>query len=359
MRAKGIDISKYQNKFTFQNNVDFVIIKATEGWAVDPWYGFNVDEVVKAPVRGAYHYFRTASDPIVQANNLIANTKEKGLHFLAVDYEAKNNVLDESGATNYLACLMYLMNNQPLPVIIYTSSYIYRDNLRHWHATFDQFPLWLARYSGQDPETSDPTSIVERDWSVWQHTSDGDGPYYGTEKVDDNYTSYIDEDVYNGTLEEMKAWLGVEEDCCEELEAKIAQAINNNTNSIMNNAQIINSNSLGIAELAKRLATLQQGQLELAENGLGYEDKFAEIEANAIFWDLNIDNHNSLVGEVKAMDEVVQANAVDIEKNKLELNDCVDVGAFMAVVDKLNERIDGLEGGHNHPAWFKRWGLVK
>ena len=30
MRARGIDISHYQQSFTFKNNIDFIVIKATE-----------------------------------------------------------------------------------------------------------------------------------------------------------------------------------------------------------------------------------------------------------------------------------------------------------------------------------------
>ena len=41
---------------------------------------------------------------------------------------------------------------------------------------------------------------------------------------------------------------------------------------------LVKTCSSGIAELARRLDNLQQGQLELAENGLGYEDKFAKLD---------------------------------------------------------------------------------
>ena len=222
MRAKGIDISKYQNKFVYQNNIDFIIVKATEGWGVDKYFLSNLPEVGKVKRRGVYHYYRTATDPIVQADNFLTYAQRGDFHFLAVDYEATNNVLDKAGAENYLKCLHYLQANQDLPVIMYTGSYIYRDNLRHWFAEFDDFQLWLSRYSGQDPEISDPTSIVNRDWTLWQFTSKGDGPQYGTVKVDDSYTSYVDMNVFNGTGADMDAWLGIgEEDCCADLKRYI------------------------------------------------------------------------------------------------------------------------------------------
>ena len=50
-----------------------------------------------------------------------------------------------------------------------------------------------------------------------------------------------------------------------------------NLNSLQS---LISTNSLGIAELARRFDNLQQGQLELAENGLGYEDKLKELDTS-------------------------------------------------------------------------------
>ena len=216
MRAKGIDISKYQQQFTFKNNIDFIVAKATEGWASDPWFGPNMPEIQKVPRRGAYHYYRTATDPVIQAENFLAVTKDRGLHFLAVDYEGKNNTLDKAGADNLLLCLAYLRDNQELPVILYTSQYIYRDNLRVWSAEFDTFPLWIARYGYGDPEISDPTGegkIVERDWDLWQFSNQADGAEYGVQ------STFVDINVFNGTGADMDEWLGIgeEEDCCAEL----------------------------------------------------------------------------------------------------------------------------------------------
>jgi len=206
MRAKGIDISKWQQEFIFQNNIDFVIIKATEGWGIDPWYRENLPEVMKCPIRGAYHYYRTATDPIVQVDNFLSNAAHGDFHFLAVDYEAKNNTLDYNGAENLLVMLSHLELEQDLPVVLYTSPYIYRDNLRHWFADFDTFALWLARYSGADPETGNPTTgIVDRDWDLWQNTDELDGEEHGTS------SDYVDGNVYDGTAEEMKVWLGIKE----------------------------------------------------------------------------------------------------------------------------------------------------
>jgi len=177
----------------------------------------------------------------------------------------------------------------------------------------------------------------------------------------------VDHNRFIGPPEVMESWLGIGDLTnpvgeCGEIQEDIAQL------------------ALGASVLSQKLKTLEQGQLEITEDVMN-------LEAEAIFWDLNIDQHNELVGVVNDMDRVVQANAVDIEELRLsiekleakrqellqklvvqddqlenleaEVNDCVDAGAFNAVIASLNARIDGLQGGHDHPKWMRRLGLVR
>ncbi len=202
-RARGIDISHWQITFNPRGNIDFVIAKASELEA-DPCFQDFYPSMLSVPIRGAYHYFRTGYDPIKQAETFLAQVEGKDLHFLAVDYESRNNVLDEAGANNLLLCLLWLVEKQPLPVLIYTGPYIYRDNLAVWNEAFDSFPLWLARWKYSDEAVADPTKSLagddlERSWSIWQYTSTGDGELFGVRSV------CVDLDVYNGTVEEMKS----------------------------------------------------------------------------------------------------------------------------------------------------------
>ena len=79
MRAKGIDLSHWQETFKYKGNVDFIIQKVTEGWGwVDPKYEEFWPEVMKAPIKGAYHYFRTEFDPIRQARHFFEITQGQG-----------------------------------------------------------------------------------------------------------------------------------------------------------------------------------------------------------------------------------------------------------------------------------------
>ena len=201
MRAKGIDISKWQVYFNYKGNIDFVIVKASEGLHWDPKHEHYQSHIASVPIRGAYHYFRTTVDPIMQAETFLDAILNCDYHFLAVDYEATGNTLDRQGADNLLRCLEHLSVRQDRPVLIYTSPYIYRDNLRVWDEMFDTFPVWIAKW-----HTVGPGVIIGREWDLWQWTSSADGEQAGVG------SEFVDRNVYNGTIEQMKRWLGIEED---------------------------------------------------------------------------------------------------------------------------------------------------
>ena len=202
MRAKGIDISHWQGSFHFNDNIDFIIIKATEGagW-VDPEFENNWPEVEKVPIRGAYHYYRTEYDSIIQAEHFWNTVKDKDLHFLAVDYEAKNNTLDRAGAEGLLEFYDHLYALSYMEPILYTSPYIFRDNLCIWNTAWLNVPLWMAHYTYEDPENSSPLVFDALGWILWQYTSDYNGRLYGVESEN------VDQNVYNGIVKQMNEWL--------------------------------------------------------------------------------------------------------------------------------------------------------
>ena len=130
MRAKGIDLSHWQGSFTYQGNIDFIIQKATEGWSwTDPKFEEFLPEVKKVPIRGAYHYFRTGFDAVAQAAHFWKTVKDHDFHFLVVDYESTNNILDRPGAENLLKFWDKLGTLTDLPIVLYTNAYVLRDNL--------------------------------------------------------------------------------------------------------------------------------------------------------------------------------------------------------------------------------------
>lgn len=216
-RARGIDISQHQKTFTDPGHLDFIIVKASEGWAADPLFSSYLPNICSIPVRGAYHYYRTETDPILQAQNFMGAVRGKGFHFLAVDYESRNNTLDKAGAEGLMKCLKHIRQYQPLPVFIYTGAYIYRDKIRVWDQEIDTFPLWLGRWNYHDSAVADPTTALAggdlgRSWDFWQYTSTGVGASCGVGSTN------VDMDVYNGTAEELISRFIVKDD--NEMDAK-------------------------------------------------------------------------------------------------------------------------------------------
>ena len=205
MRAVGIDISHWQGTFKNKGNIDFVIVKATEGWGwVDPEFENFLAEVKKVPIRGALHYFRTEYDPLAQAENLLEAISGKGFHEIIMDYEPENNVLDEAGARHLWQFYQALLSKTELPISLYTTEYIFRDYLLAHNPRWIEVPLHVARYqSGLDPQTDDPLflNIPGLIWLRWQHTKTGKGGDYGVG------SKYVDLNVFNGTVKKMQTFI--------------------------------------------------------------------------------------------------------------------------------------------------------
>ena len=219
MRAKGIDLSHWQKTFEPKGNIDFIIQKVSEGLAKDALYNVLLPSVKTLERRGGYHYFRTEVDPIAQAEFFFNTQGGQGFKFLVVDYEGTGNVLDATGEANLAEFVEELTIYTNKPILLYTSPYTLRDSILAYNEWWTDAPLWIAHYKDGEPETwGNP-------WKFWQYTSEGDGTEYGVG------STHVDLNVFNGTVEELDAWLGLEEeppiDCCEELRKSFNSAIDN------------------------------------------------------------------------------------------------------------------------------------
>jgi lysozyme len=204
MRARGIDLSHWQGSFRDPGNLDFVIVKATEGIGyIDELFEASLPEVQKVPIRGAYHYFKTSDDGVAQAEHFHNVVRGRGFHFLVVDYESHGNTLDAAGEARLRACWNHLRTLTDRTIVLYTSPYVYRDSLCAYSGLWKDVTLWMAHYNGQDPETGSPTVFEASEWMLWQYLSTGKGADYGVS------SRYVDLNVYHGTVEEMRERLGV------------------------------------------------------------------------------------------------------------------------------------------------------
>jgi lysozyme len=218
MRAKGIDISFWQGNYDASvKPVDFIIQRCSDGIWKDSRYDAMLPDVRKVELRGAYHYYRTEYDPILQAEFFHNAQGNQGFKFLAVDYEKKWNKLDSLAETRLRIFWQHLKTLTPKPLLLYTSPYIYKDNLRIYSSFWRTVPLWMAHHNGLNPENGSPLLFDALEWILWQYSSEGPGEDYGVE------TEFIDMNVYNGTVAQMREWLDIGEEPVEDIRAKTIQ----------------------------------------------------------------------------------------------------------------------------------------
>ncbi len=147
-------------------NIDFIIIKATEGVNfVDYRFSDNWKKSREHRYKtGAYHFYRTNQSPVKQAKHFINTVKELSDNDLPpiLDIETKHRGMTKNKLNRDLKIWLDLVEKQwGKRPIIYTSNsyakyYISKDILNH-------YPLWIARYNVyREPSFSK--------WKYWQFT---------------------------------------------------------------------------------------------------------------------------------------------------------------------------------------------
>lgn len=226
-RAHGIDISPWQDGYIFDKTwgqVDFAIQKMTEGLWWDTDYGKRWDTgTSQVGIRGMYHYQRSGISWKAQADNIlemVARVAPK-LHIVALDVEKINNVLDKTYFSDSQRILEYLSVNSDRKIILYINpdvfnNYAYPLMLKNYGQAatkwlFD-YPMWLAQYAYFDrsPDKQPITPKLRGDWDIWQYTDKGDSTKIVDGKTWRHYGS-PDLDVFNGTVDQMKVWAGVDD----------------------------------------------------------------------------------------------------------------------------------------------------
>ena len=196
----GIDISHHQGIIDWEKlqsaqkadiPIRFVFIKATEGgdhkdshfdnnFAAAREHGF---------IRGAYHFYNPATDPITQADFFISHaTLEKGDLPPVIDIEkAPSRQQQRSFYAQLIQFLYRLEAHYGVRPILY-ASYKYKEHYLDY-PELDRYPLWIAHYHVPQPG-------YQGEWSFWQHTDRGVLPGI-EEKTDLN--------VFHGTMKELQS----------------------------------------------------------------------------------------------------------------------------------------------------------
>lgn len=196
---KGIDISHWQSTFNNFDDVDFAIIKATEGVGyVDPACDTLYQRAKKAgKLLGVYHYARpdTGNSAISEADFFVENIKGYlNEAILVLDWE-EGDLGNTTWAKSFLDRVKEKTGIKPL---IYMSAS--PMNSYDWSPVANaDYGLWVANYgtnNGQPQENVFDRYPVKY-WpfyAIWQYTSKG--------KVN-GYNGDVDLDLFNGDAE---AW---------------------------------------------------------------------------------------------------------------------------------------------------------
>lgn len=190
----GMDLSHYQrledikwDSLSIGNGaipIKFVILRATMGnRSADKHF----DEFWKLSkkhelIRGAYHFYRADEDPVMQANNFLANVKlESGDLPPVLDIEKipKRKSTKKLIEDLKIWCRIVEETYGEKP-IIYTYYHYYKDFLQD---DFRDYPIWLANYNDV------PQPSPDAEWKMWQFTEKG---------IVNGINTKVDLNVFNG-----------------------------------------------------------------------------------------------------------------------------------------------------------------
>lgn len=199
-KTYGFDVSHYQNRedikwdsLSIGNKtipLEFVVMRATMGNrnADNHFDEFWAKAQKHNLIRGAYHFYRADEDPVIQANNFLANVKlESGdlppiLDIEKIPKRKTNKKLIEDLKV-WCKIVEETYGHKP---IIYTYYHYYKDFLK---GEFDGYPLWLANYNDV------PAPTPNDHWDFWQFTENG---------IVHGINTKVDLDIYNGSTWSLK-----------------------------------------------------------------------------------------------------------------------------------------------------------
>lgn len=170
----GIDVSHHQGYIEWNkvkeassaHPIRFAIIKATEGGDFkDENFDYNWTAALDAGLaRGAYLFYNPDTSPEIQAEFFISNVMlGQGDLPPVVDIELRGPSVKKMNE-DLAVCLDMLESHYGVKPVIYTSYKFFKHCLGN--GRFDSYPLWLAHYNVETPET-------DADWTFWQFSSHG------------------------------------------------------------------------------------------------------------------------------------------------------------------------------------------
>jgi hypothetical protein len=212
-RAMGADISRHQDTFTFQDNLDFIVLRASVGTTPDSRFQHFQSEAQKVAVRGAYHYLLSSLPWQDQLQIFLTAIQGADLHFIALDFEAINNTFGRSFAQAALSWLDSASAAVAQPVLLYTNPDNWKVGLQPFLSSDERdrvaaYELWIAQWPNNPIEavarTSGSPFLADgmRHWTFWQFS--GDAKTHPKRAAEFGVAGeFIDLDIYNGTRAEL------------------------------------------------------------------------------------------------------------------------------------------------------------
>jgi len=213
MRAYGVDLHPhYQDGFK-RTDEDFAIFKVSEGVHEYPdavEYALSFD----FPVAGAYHYFRSGYTAKEQTGPFLDAAAQIDADLLAIDFEDTIETFTLKDV-QHLKTMHDLCIETGKRVLIYAGrydiqKYLFQNEFDWVRRKPEYYPLWIAQWPydvGSWP--AENYMEVASNEEKWQPVLPAGMTVW---KIWQFYVTGHDHDVFNGTLEEMKEWVGIDQD---------------------------------------------------------------------------------------------------------------------------------------------------
>lgn len=193
-----IDISHWQGfpdfEAVYASGVVACIMKATEGTSyVDPNRAVNFKNATDAGIACCCYYWLKPGNAREQTNFFLSTIQPIQGERVVIDYEEDGCTIDDL----HEAVQTLIDYGSDLQITVY-SGHLLKEQLNGNYDPFlaENTDLWLAQYTSGTPSWSTGTYPH---WALWQYSENGvvDG-------IDD---TYVDLNEFNGTNEDLVAWI--------------------------------------------------------------------------------------------------------------------------------------------------------
>lgn len=198
--VSGVDVSKWQGNIDWGkvkgSGVEFAFIRVSDGLSsIDEKFHANWQGTKDAGLmRGAYQFFRPASDPIAQAKHFVdaVGHLEVGDLPPVIDIEVRGGVAPDLIVARAQQWIDYVEAELGMRPVVYTARYFWDGEMNN-HDGLSSYDLWVPHWGPECPNLPDPWST----WAFFQTTDSGSVP---------GISGAVDLDVFNGSLADLAAF---------------------------------------------------------------------------------------------------------------------------------------------------------